>query len=264
MELADLITFHERTNLAVIIDPQLSSSMGQLRALPLLLKLGVEKYSTIPEWGKPCQQLLPKSCYTKYHENLTADYLAVFTSEKLERKHSFTASLFLDKISSREIEKCIFIVDRDNFRVRRSARPLAHNATQYNFKELYSIFSQFFEEKGISFPLKDTYNVFLQETAHNLKTKLKREFSFSYEIFIFNERTVDESIWDWLICISKEYEENPGRGFRTIAFNHLRPMVENASSLRKIVKKIEDAYSKQFRQSYKYIIQERKALRALI
>jgi len=94
MELANLITFHERTNLAVIIDPQLSSSMGQLRALPLLLKLGVEKYSTIPEWGKPCQQLLPKSCYTKYHENLTADYLAVFTSEKLERKHSFTASLF--------------------------------------------------------------------------------------------------------------------------------------------------------------------------
>jgi len=263
MELANLISFHERTNLAVIIDPQLSSSMGQLRALPLLLKLGIEKYSTIPEWGEPCQQLLPKSCYTKYHETLTADCLAVFTSEKLERRHSFTVSLFLDKINSREIKKCIFVVDQDNFRVRRSARPLVHNATQYSFKEVYSTFSQYFEEKGITFPLKDTYNIFLQEIAYNLKTKLRRDFSFSYEIFIFNEKTVDEPIWDWLICISKEYEGNPRRDFKTTAFNYLRPLVENASSLRKIVKKMEGAYSKKFRESYEYIIQERKALRAL-
>lgn len=263
MKLDDLINFHSETRLAVIIDPRLSTSSGQLRALPLLLRAGLLKYSTIPEWGEPCEALLPDSTYTKYYSDLREDCLAVFTSEKLERTQKFTVSLFLDKLSVGEIKKCVFVVDQENFRVRRSLRPLIHNANFYYFEEIFKKFLSYRRKEGIDFPLKDTYNVFLQELAHRLQKILNKNISRSHELFVYNKKTINEPTWDWLIKISEAYEENPARGFKEIATYYLKPLIENDYAIKKIATQMENVYSKEFRCSCDYIKQERVALRAL-
>ncbi|MGQ9643597.1 MAG: hypothetical protein ACUVT3_07055 [Ignavibacterium sp.] len=263
MRLNNLINFHPETRLAVVIDPRLSASSGQLRALPLLLRLGLPKYSTIPEWGEPCQALFPESSYTKYYSDLSEDSIVVFTSEKLERTQRFTASLFLDKLSAGEIKKCLFIVDQENFRVRRSARPLIHNANFYYFEEIFKNFLSYRRRRGIDFPLKDTYNVFLQELAYKLQKILNKNISWSHELFVYDKKTVNEPVWDWLIRIAEAYEENLAKDFKKIATHHLRPVLENDYAIRKIAAKMEHEYSKEFRCSCKYIKQERVALQAL-
>jgi hypothetical protein len=263
MKLNNLINFHPETRLAVVIDPRLATSSGQMRALPLLLKFRLPKYSTIPEWGEPCQALFPGSSYTKYYPDLSEDCIVVFTSERLERTHKFTASLFLDKLSAGEIKKCLFIVDQENFRVRRSARPLIHNANFYYFEEIFKNFLSFRRRSGVDFPLKDTYNVFLQELAYKLQKILNKSISWSHELFVYDERTVNEPIWDWLIHVAEAYEENLAKDFRKTAIYYLKPVLENDYAIRKIATKMESEYSKEFRCSCKYIKQERVALQAL-
>ncbi|HGE70600.1 TPA: hypothetical protein ENX78_07180 [Candidatus Poribacteria bacterium] len=259
----NLISFHPETCLAVIIDPRLSASSGQLRALPLLLKFGISKFSTIPEWGEPCQALLPDSSYTKYYPDLSEDCIAVFTSEKLERTQRFTASLFLDKLSVGEIKKCIYVVDQENFRIRRSLRPLVHNANFYYFEEIFKNFILRRSKKDMDFPLKDTYNIFLQDLAYRLQKILNKNIGWSHELFVYDERTVNEPIWDWLIKISEAYEESPTRDFKKVAMSYLKPLIENDYAIKKIVAKMENVYSKEFRCSCDYIKQQRVALRAL-
>ena len=261
MRLENLISVHPQTRLAVIIDERLSASSGQLRALPLLLRLGWRKFSTIPDWGEPCHLLLPDSQYTKYYPSLREERIAIFTCEKLERTHRFSATLFLEKLSIGEINGCVFVVDTENFRVRRALRPLIHNANYYSFDELYRCYQSYCKGESLDFPLKDTYNVFLQELASKLQKILNKSITRSYELFVYDKRTINEIIWDWLIRISEKYEESPTMDFRKFTMYYLKPLIENDYSIQKIAALMENLYVNEFRLSSSYIKQERAALR---
>lgn len=263
MNATNLVKFDPRTGLAVVTDPQLSLPFGQLRGLPLVLDMGIRDFSTIPEWGKQCEKMLSNSHYTKYYDELSLECLAVFTRQRFERSQVFTASLFLGKIASGQIRRCVFFVDEPNFRVRLSLRPLRDNAMPYGYNELYNSFKKYQEKRGHYFPLKDTQNVLLQKVGYNLSEKIGMEFSQSADLFVFNEQTIDQIVWDWLIGISETAEASPGSSFRKVAYTFLGPLIDNRSSLRKAVAKLGVAFNKQFKMSPQYIRQERKAMRVL-
>lgn len=193
----------EPQGVIVIIDPQVGESRGQLRALPLLVELGLQKYTFATSLNQ--FQFVPYQ-HCVVHEGTTADELrpmfpiVQFVAQSTEDRSQSDATkkLLMAQRSQPDNPLLVYVLESEQFMLRASTGSKGF-IDEYELKRVYSykkLFFRFCETADL--PVKDLGAQYsLNLMLHRLANELGNQDILLRLADVFDYTQLPPTSWAW-------------------------------------------------------------------
>jgi len=202
MSISSILPSPPNTYYNIIIEPQVSKYSGQLITIPLLRRLGYQKYTFAAKWKQSVLPLLEFD-YVFAQKQLNLDQLVCITNQAIE-KNIFSIKNIVHQVNSSRIKDCVFVVDTGDFVIRDWCRPLVDlGHIQRKHSDLLKEYAIRFFGRDNGLLLSDTRNLFFQEMAFVYFITEEDKIKKTEDLFIFDQRTCFLPTWDILIRLAR-------------------------------------------------------------
>lgn len=207
----------------VVIDPQVGGRRGQLRALPLLVELGLEKYTFTTSWHR--FQFVPYE-HLVVHEDIEAKDLwngfpaVQFISQTTEERSpsDVTKKLLMAQQTQAGNPLLVFVLESERFMLRQSTGGKGF-VDEYDLKRVYSYESIFHRYcKIVELPTSrlstgDSLNLMF----HRLALEIDAEKLVLRLADLFDYSSLRPTSWAWDLLEQLAAQKSVRRDDRTIA-----------------------------------------------
>lgn len=162
-----------------------------LRSLPAIHYLGTDRFTFPKSWRQ--LQSPAQYDYLEYEYELLGETgppetnLCAITNQNYEDHTEFTISPLIAEYEQNQHDATLVVVgDREDFEPQGGQRPLAENEFVSDFPSYHAIFQWFeesYEDAGLSCPLGDTENLFMQDNANIYRMVTGEQLRHTQELF---------------------------------------------------------------------------------
>lgn len=198
----------EPAGIFVIVDPQVRQSYGQLRSLPLLLELGIERFTFISAWNTfplvPYEYVLVNED-TSYVEMIEVFPVCQIVSQEIEDNSPAKVSkkLLMAHTDAGGDPLLVYVFDSDLFSLYDSSAPKSF-VEEYEIPNRYAydkVFASYLEAReGDTGPISmaKTLNLVLYQMARGLYLSTGLEQRKVRDLFDFDRLLPESPAWDLL------------------------------------------------------------------